>query len=171
MLYWYQCSDTEGIMNNKLELLMKLTELSEQIKYSKKHRHKHINSIACDKGIKSEKHKNRLSFTAKRMICILLEEESINQRSISKMLGVSAQTVSEMIKNLEAKDLITKSQGEINNENMIALTEHGKETALETRKSIAKRADKTFNGLSKEEIQTLSELLDKISRNNLGEID
>ncbi len=168
-------------MNTKIELLIKLTELSEQIRHSKKHHHKNEDESCCKERRKCENHyienkgekkhksnsKNKLSFTAKRTICILLEEESINQRNISKMLGVSAQTVSEMIKTLEYKEIIIKSQGELNNENIITLTEYGKKAALETSKRISERADKTFDGLSNEEIQTLSDILNKISHNNL----
>ncbi len=169
-------------MNTKIELLIKLTELSEQIRHSKKHSHRHedkdcnktkrhhSHDCGCEKSDKSDRGRgrNKLSFTAKRTLCILLEEESINQRSISKMLGVSAQTVSEMIKNLENKEIIVKTQGEINNENFISLTESGKETALETSKRITERADKTFSGLTQEEIKVLGVILDKIGQNNLN---
>ncbi len=162
-------------MNRKIELLIKLTELSEQIRHSKKN-HSDKNHHADIESALTVKHKhhrppNKLSFTAKRTICILLDEQSINQRSISKRLGVSAQTVSEMIKNLEAKELIIKAQGELNNENIITLTDKGKEIATETNKRIAYTADRVFIGLSSEEIDTLGNILKKISENTWRDND
>ncbi len=159
-------------MDTKIELLMKLTELSEQIRHSKKHRRKHDHcDLSSDKNGRDKKVKHKLSFTAKRTICILLEQESINQRSISKMLGVSAQTVSEMIKNLEAKEIIVKSQGEVNNENIITLSEKGKALAVESSKRMTERAGRIFNGLSDEEVMYLKDILVKISENNLNDVD
>ncbi len=166
-------------MDKKKELLIKLTELSEQIRHSKRdhskhnHKEKHVKQLSdeCSKTHRGGKGrgKNKLSFTAKRTICILLQEESINQRSISKMLGVSAQTVSEMIKNLESKELILKTQGEINNENIISLSEKGKVAALEASKRMDERATMLFENISDEELDTLYNILDKISQNNLGD--
>ncbi len=165
-------------MSIRIALLIKMTELSERIRHGKK-KHGSKDDIKHRVHSDSEQTANdrhhgandKLSFTAKRTISILLDEESINQRSISKRLRVSAQTVSEMVKTLEAKEIIVKSQGELNNENIIALTEKGKEIAFEVNKRIADEADRIFAGLSAEEIEFFDKILTKISESNLSDTE
>lgn len=103
--------------------------------------------------------------SSKKLLCILLQEGNLNQRNIANMMNVTAQAVSEMIKKLEAKELITKENGEINNENIISLTEKGREIAEHIDKQTKEYAEKLFRDFTDEECQILHDLMEKLYKN------
>ncbi|MFI3171036.1 MAG: winged helix-turn-helix transcriptional regulator [Eubacteriales bacterium] len=107
----------------------------------------------------------RIPPSARKLLCVLLREGSLNQRNIANMTNVTAQAVSEIIKKLEQKELIQKGNGEINNENIISLTEKGVEIANEIETQTQKYAEELFAGFTEEEMENLHNLMDKLYEN------
>ncbi len=103
--------------------------------------------------------------SARKLLCVLLREGSLNQRNIANMTNVTAQAVSEMIKKLEHKELIQKESGEINNENIISLTEKGMEIANKLEAQAQEYAEKLFAGFTEEEMKSLHNLIEKLYEN------
>ncbi|MFI3249593.1 MAG: MarR family transcriptional regulator [Eubacteriales bacterium] len=106
-----------------------------------------------------------MSPVAQNTLCLLLKEGSMNQRTIAKNSNVTGQAVSEVVKKLEARELIVREQGELNNENIISLTEKGREKAMELQKKISITAKGLLQDFSIEEQIQLFSLLEKIEKN------
>lgn len=104
----------------------------------------------------------RMSPVSKSVLCLLHNEGKLNQRNIAKSLNVTGQAISESLKKLEEKELITKKSGEINNENIISLTESGTSRAIKIEENLTQIADEKFASFSTKELETFSKLLDKI---------
>lgn len=100
-----------------------------------------------------------------KLLHILLREGKLNQRSIASMMNVSAQAVSDLVKKMEHRELICKESGEINNENMISLTEKGREIAQEVESEMKEYAEKLFADFSEEELATLQNIMEKLEKN------
>lgn len=105
---------------------------------------------------------SRISQSGRSILCLLLQEEGINQRTISKHLNITAQAVSGTIKILECKGLIVKKSGDINNENIISLTDEGKKFALEFDKRIQASAEKVLKDFTEEELLIFYKLVNKM---------
>lgn len=126
----------------------------------KEHRKKYENSY------KEKGHRKIFNFS-QSLMCLLLKEGRLNQRTIAKSLNISSQAVSEMVKKLEVKEFIIKEQGDMNNENIISLTEKGKEKAEEDKKNIEELSDKIFGLFSEEDLESFYNMLEKIKKAGL----
>lgn len=115
------------------------------------------------KGPHGERGPHKLSPVAQSALCLLSEKGSLNQRTIAKSLNVTGQAVSELVKKLAMHELIRKELGELNNENIITLTEKGAEKAQEINQKLQTMATELFVSFTQEEIDTLFNLLEKIN--------
>ena len=106
------------------ELLFKFFEVNELIKNEIKHQ----TGLKNKNKDKNEKNKS-LSLNAKNALRILADSKEINQRTLSKKLNITAQAMSEILKKLEQAQYIERKNNKINNENIILITEKGKEKA------------------------------------------
>ncbi|MFI3206895.1 MAG: MarR family transcriptional regulator [Clostridia bacterium] len=104
----------------------------------------------------------KLSHSHRNMVCLIGENKLINQRSIAKLMNISSQAVSETIKKLEQLDLIEKTIGTQNNENLIKLTEKGERRAALFSKHIKQHADEAFKNFTEDEKETFYNLLEKL---------
>lgn len=105
----------------------------------------------------------KLNHSSKSMLCVLLNNDGINQRNLAGLLSISPQAVSESIKKLESFELIIKENGSQKNENIIFLTDLGKDKAKLLRRKISAHANKVFKDFSDEELSLFFDLLNKIS--------
>lgn len=105
---------------------------------------------------------SKLNHSGKSLLCNLLDNDGINQRNLASLLSVSPQAVSESIKKLELNNLIRKEAGSQKNENLIFLTDFGRERSLELREKIHAHANMIFADFSDDELSQLYSLLDKI---------
>lgn len=128
-------------------------------------KHEHGHGECNQEGGHKPPREERLHPSGKKLLCILLQEEKLNQRNIAGMMNISAQAVSDLVKKMEHREFILKEQGEINNENMISLTEKGREVAQQADAEIKEHAEKLFQGFSEEEMETLQELVEKLRAN------
>ncbi len=160
------------------ELLMKFFQVSDfvtkEIKEQrrsdkgdpyKKDEHHHSNKDKNhheDDHKHSHKHRDKLSLTAKNTLRILLTEDNINQRTISKKLNVTAQAMSETIKKLVDRGYVVKTNNKTNNENIITLTLEGREKAVFIDSLLNKVSENVFSMLTDEEKSNLVAILDKI---------
>ncbi len=144
-------------------------EIKQERKKGKKHHDKehkcrdHHDKEHHDKEHHDKKHKERLSLTAINTLRLLIDSENINQRTLSKKLNVTAQAMSETIKKLFENGYVEKINNKVNNENIISLTEKGKERAIHFDKVINNVTEGIFANLEQDEKATLLNLLAKIS--------
>lgn len=110
-------------------------------------------------------HRNKMSPVTQNILQLLLKEKSLNQSNIAKMINVTSQAVSETIKKLEKRELIIKTQGELNNEKIISLTEKGVEHAENLEQKLIQKANGLFENFSENELETLYDLIEKIKIN------
>lgn len=153
----------------KQDLLMQFLQTSELLKYGindnrKHHKNKESREVTKENINHRNSHK-KMSFGARNTLLLLLNHERLNQRNIAKMLNISAQAVSEIIKKLLERELINKNNGELNNENIITLTAEGKVIAEKFNIKINLLADNIFKDFSEEEIKILENLITKIQQN------
>lgn len=125
------------------------------------HREKEKDSSPPDEE-KTKKRREKLSPLAQSTLCLLRDEGSMNQRAIAKANQVTGQAVSDLMKKLEGKELISRKQGNINNETIISLTEKGEAKADEVKLRLLALAEKYFTNFSEEEMSTLFLLLEKM---------
>lgn len=152
----------------KQDLLMDFLQTSEMLKTGKKHHHrkcKQEKTECSDSDKHGRKRPKKMSFTTRTTLLLLLKHESLNQRNIAKTLNVSAQAVSEIIKKLLEQELINKESGELNNENIITLTEDGKSVAEKIDSKMNTLSENIFNNFTEDEIETLKNLLSKMKSN------
>ncbi|MFI3253988.1 MAG: MarR family transcriptional regulator [Eubacteriales bacterium] len=147
-------------------ILMKLLSITEEVRHKERDKSKKSSKTKKESAEKVEK-KNRHKFSpvAQNTLCLLLKEGAMNQRTIAKNNKVSGQAVSDVMKKLEARELITREQGELNNENIISLTEKGKEKAIELQEKLARKAEQLLKDFSLEQRQQLFSYLEKIEKN------
>lgn len=112
-----------------------------------------------------KKRENKMSPVSKKILCLLLNEDKLNQRTLATNCKVSGQAVSEALKKLEQRELIIKIQGDVNNENLISLSDKGKEKAKHLQEKIRETSVKLLDGFSDDELETLLKLLEKIEIN------
>lgn len=139
-----------GLDMEKKQLLIKLHDISEILKRKKEMMH----------------HCDNLSHTSKKIIGMLQENNNLNQRSIAKSINYSPQIVCRNINKLEEFGLIKKSTGLANNENIILLTEKGKNYAADLDEVLASDAENIFKDLTDQEVEKLDEVLNKILNNH-----
>lgn len=104
----------------------------------------------------------RISGSGRNILGLLLNNDNLNQRTIAKMMNISAQAVSENLKKLEQAECITRIDGTQNNENIISLTILGKEIAEILDVKIRNHADTVMGRMEEEEVEELYRLLDKM---------
>lgn len=104
----------------------------------------------------------KIPHSGKNLLRVLLKNGSLNQRSIAKLMEISSQAVSESVKKLEQNELIIKTCGQQNNENIIELTEKGREIAIKLDKGIKKHAESLFAKLTEEETEQFYQILKKL---------
>lgn len=152
--------------SEKQELLMEFLQISEVLKSGKKHHGKRKKTEKIEKTEDIKKGRNKkMSFSTRTTLWLLLKNGSLNQRNIAKIMNVSAQAVSEIIKKLLEQQLINKDNGEINNENIITLTNEGEIVANRINKRMNKLSEHIFQDFSEEEMETFNLLLSKIQKN------
>lgn len=136
--------------------LLKIYQLSEKLKKNKG------DTAPASRTPNEKAIVEKLSYSTKNLLRLLLTEESINQRTIAKIMSISSQAVSENIKKLEQLSLVEKIYGTQNNENIVSLTSTGRKIAINLDIGLKKHAEATFSALSDEEMETLNLLLNKI---------
>ncbi len=163
----------------KQQLLMDFLQISETLRLGKKHHKKKDKSKRGEKcrpeneDNLAEQHnkddhkkgKRKMSFPTRITLLLLLKQGSLNQRNIAKEMNISSQAVSEIIKKLLEVELINKERGEINNENIITLTDEGKHVAEKIDRKINTLSQCVFKDFTDEEIETFNYLLGKIQKN------
>lgn len=105
---------------------------------------------------------SKISNSARDILCFLLNNGSMNQRSLAKHMNISSQAVSETIKKLQKKELVEKIYGSQNNENIIRLTTIGEDIAKRLDFTIKDHANAVLGNLTDEECEQLFNLLIKI---------
>lgn len=143
-------------MVGRSQLLEKLFDVYEKMKSDQNKK------IQYNTASSNDKEKVKLSHSMRKLLVLVYHKKQINQRSIALEMSISSQAVSEMIKKLETKGFVEKTNGLQNNENYIVLTPSGCERAIFYEERIKNHADNLLSELSDEEIKTMYELLDKI---------
>ena len=112
-----------------------------------------------------------LPHSAREILASLFEKGEMNQRTLSKFVGVSPQAISKTIRTLCKKELVIKKNGVQKNENFISLTSEGKKTAEILCEIIKSKSEDYFLGFSDAEVKIFGEMLNRIEKNILkGEI-
>lgn len=106
-----------------------------------------------------------------RILTILLTHETLTQRKIAVGLHIKPATVTNLVKKMEASELISRKRDE-NDDRIInvTLTQKGKEAAHFTAKVISQIEDDIRSEFSHQEVETLRKPLEGI-RNTLGGLD
>ncbi len=103
--------------------------------------------------------------SARGVLRVLLQQSPLNQRTIAGILHLTAPAVSEAVKKLEGRGLLTRVHGEFNNEYRLALTEQGKDIARQMDEKAKRDAAKLFCNFTQDELDTLAQLLEKMGEN------
>lgn len=99
-----------------------------------------------------------------RILILLLEDEGICQKELTRRLGVQPGSASEVISKLEKSGLILRTESEEDHRTMnLTLTEDGKQAAQQALATRKARHEKMFSALSDQEKQTLLQLLEKVN--------
>ncbi len=156
------------------EILMEFLQLAEMLKTGKKHykKHGHHKKEEEHRNHHEDSHKKgerkkggRMSFATRMTLWLLFKHGSLNQRNIAKSMNISAQAVSEIIKKMLDKDFVHRESGELNNENIITLTEEGMLVAKKIDDRMKLLSDSIFKEFTAEEMDTFCFLLDKMQKN------
>ena len=98
-----------------------------------------------------------------KILKILEKNGTMRQRDLKEQLGISAASLTELLHKLESAGLITRTPSASNGrENMVDITEAGHISALERKMSEKNRDEEMFSVLSKEERETLMQILNKL---------
>ena len=103
----------------------------------------------------------------KRILIVLSEQDNMtmNQKKLTKYLGIQPGSASEILSKLEKTDMITRRQSEKDRRTMeIILTDKGIETAKIALKERKKRHIQMFECLTQEEKKQLLTTLQKIDK-------
>lgn len=147
----------------KQRLLMKLLETVGGVRQAQRsEKIPHGEEMPCHRPSAQGK----MSPIAQSVLCLLLHEGNLNQRTIAKYMGVSGQAISEIIKKMQAHGMAERKQGEQNNENIISLTPAGLEKAQMIDQKMLAQAEGLFVDFTEAEMQTLQTLLEKIQHNH-----
>lgn len=107
----------------------------------------------------------KLSPVAQSGLCFLLKEGAMNQRTLAKRMNVSGQAVSELMKKFAEKKLITRESGEMNNANIISLTQEGIAVAQECQNRKHRLGEICFQDFTPEELDMVDAFFDRIKKN------
>lgn len=157
---------------DKKQLLIHLLAIMDDVKPNGKHKH-HKKSDAGEGRVsgenqntceKDKKDDLRMPPSARNLLLILLEYKNFNQRTLAKHMNITAQGVSEVVRKLEQKELIFRERGEVYNENIIFLTERGKEIAERLDVQATLHSENLFRDFTEEDLMKFDELLMKIAK-------
>lgn len=119
-----------------------------------------------EKHEKHRRHKSKMSPVSRNVLTLLLKEDNVNQRTLAQNCRVSGQAISDSIKKLEEHELIVKAQGEVNNENLISLTQRGREKAEHLQNKMQRLASDLFDGFTQDELESFTNLVEKLENNH-----
>ena len=101
-----------------------------------------------------------------RLLMLIMENEGITQKELSKKNHVRPATITGMLKKLEANDYVYRMPDDTDKRIMrVYLTPLGRKFALYSRQYIHNMMELTFNGFSEEELNTLAGFLNKMKSN------
>ncbi len=139
-------------MTDKKELFIKMLEVFKKVKLYKDEHMSFIETTKID-----------INHNSKEIFFLLFKNGEMNQRSLAKLLGVSPQSISENIKKLIDKKLVSKHIGQLHNENIVVLTDKGYEIGMNIDKVITNLSYDLFNAFSEEELKEFSNLIKKLN--------
>ena len=94
----------------------------------------------------------------------LVKYEKLNQKTLSKKLGMTEPALSMKLKLLERNDLIYKKKSTEDKRNFIlVLSDKGEEILTKNEHILGNRAKEIFNHFSVEELETLETLINKMN--------
>ncbi|MDR3358273.1 MAG: MarR family transcriptional regulator [Desulfovibrio sp.] len=100
-----------------------------------------------------------------RVLALLKDRNSMNQRDLLEMLNVRSASLSEVLGKLEHRGFIERERDEQDKRNfVITVTGQGSAAVAASEDARRKSADSPFASLSEDERQRLAELLDKVVR-------
>ena len=98
-----------------------------------------------------------------RILKLLIENGEMSQRSIQDILDIKSGSLSEMVRKMEAENLISREKDEADRRNItIKITPKGIERAEENSQILKKQEQVMFNSLNDEEQEQLYTLLKKL---------
>lgn len=98
-----------------------------------------------------------------KLLLLILRKEPVGQKELVEMLDIRPSSLSELLKKLEAKGLVTRTPDEQDKRNMIVtLTGEGKALAEKALAGKEEQQAKIFEALCEEERVQLGALLDKL---------
>ena len=97
-----------------------------------------------------------------RILKLLIENGEMSQRSIQDILDIKSGSLSELVRKMEAENLISREKDEADRRNItIKITPKGIERAEENSQILKKQEQVMFNSLNDEEQEQLYTLLKK----------
>ena len=98
-----------------------------------------------------------------RILKLLIENGEMSQRSIQDILDIKSGSLSELVRKMEAENLISREKDEADRRNItIKITPKGIERAEENSQILKKQEQVMFNSLNDEEQEQLYTLLKKL---------
>ncbi|MFI3116284.1 MAG: winged helix-turn-helix transcriptional regulator [Clostridia bacterium] len=147
----------------KEALLLKMMEnVGRGRRGENKHKKSHKDLKQAENKEEKKEHHRKMSPVAENILILLYREGSMNQRKIAQRTNVTGQAVSELMKKFCEHGLIIRESGDLNNENIISLTEKGLEYGKKCEEKISKLADRLFRNFTEEDLDNLAVLLDKM---------
>lgn len=130
----------------------------------------HIGKLIEDR-FRSALGKQGIHIGQAKILTTLLSHETLTQREIADGLNIKPATVTNLVKKMEASELISRKRGE-NDDRIInvTLTQKGKKDARFTEKVINQIENDIRSQFSRQEVETLRKPLEGI-RNTLGGSD
>ncbi len=103
------------------------------------------------------------------MLQLILDNPGITQFELSQKMNVTPASIATSSKRMEKQGYLTKEEDPNNLRcKRLYITELGKSLALEARKRIDEIDQKMFKGISEEELETLTNIYDKLIINLAG---
>lgn len=98
-----------------------------------------------------------------RILNLLIENGEMSQRSIQDILDIKSGSLSEMVRKMEAEELISREKDAADRRNItIKITSKGMERAGENSRMLKKQEQVMFDSLSEQEQEQLYTLLKKL---------
>lgn len=107
-----------------------------------------------------------IGFTEQSILQFLSKSDNVNQEAIVKHFMLDKGSVAKTLSKLEEKDLITRTDNPNNKrEKLITITEAGRSSSVTYQDGIRELHGFLFEGLSTEEIQQFSRIIDNMTQN------
>ncbi|WP_297406814.1 MarR family winged helix-turn-helix transcriptional regulator [uncultured Cetobacterium sp.] len=120
------------------------------------------------KDILDRLEKYKIGNTDYPIILFLSRNSGYGQNEVARELKISKSLITKSVVNLERKGYIIKSTSEKNkSKNLLKLTLEGEELVPNIKKIIKDYENKILKDLSKEDVEKLNELLEKIYLNSI----